>query len=436
MGPTTDTEAMIVENELGLYEGCYVELKNGEIHGPLENDGDRDYPWNPIGKTAPSWTDSGKVWVNPGRKSPWDIVRVLPPKGATAEPQTDPAPVKQGVSEAVLKAAMDAGIRAKPAYEDFVTAIVQAAFAEAGKPVALVERRPVDRTKLLGILMRQFYELSIASPKYERNWGRLIDELIEFFSAAPEAKNESAPGSNAVRKNEGGQSDLEDISPSEYHGITSAEQERLIDKIRLNAEYPRYAPSRLHFYDPKLTDEITASAQGTLGAPSMAVMFIDVPAPDHDELPFIRSMDKLHPALRAFLDAINPTEAPLRAVEMIDSWTINAGYGRPMKPSHQVIVRVDGADIPMWTEDGQPEALSEPVVNLVEPEGWYLDSAMHLHECHQYADQTVVPLPHAEGPWIVLFQKLHNGGCLTHGRGHNLCEAWENAVKAVAERQS
>lgn len=426
-----------MENKLGLYEGCYVELKNGEILGPLENDRDPDYPWNPVNMILPAWTPNGAYWKS-GVAHQFDIVRVLPPKGATSEPQTEPAPVKQGMSEAVLKAAMDAGIRTKPAYEDFVTAIVQAAFAEAGRPIApTLDRREVFNAIREKLVVNHRLIPPATCTELARHAIHALEVISPMiFGHTAEPKNESAPGSDAVRKNEGGQSDLEDISPSEYHGITSAEQERLIDKIRLNAEYPRYAPSRLHFYDPKLTDEITASAQGTLGAPSMAVTFVDVPAPDHDELPFVRSMDKLHPSLRAFLHAINPTATPLRAVEMVDSRTIKAGYGRPMKPSHQVIVRVDGADIPMWTEDGQPEALSEPAVNLVEPEGWYLDSAMHLHEPHRYANQTVALCQCDDGSWMVRFQKLHKGGCLTQGRGHTLHEAWVNAVKAVAERQS
>lgn len=73
------------------------------------------------------------------------------------------------------------------------------------------------------------------------------------------------------------------------------------------------------------------------------------------------------------------------------------------------------------------------VVRLVAPLGWYLLRAAHLHEDHRFAGQKVAPLPHADGPWLVQFQRLQDGGRLTGARGQDLCEAWQKAQKAVFE---
>ncbi|WP_425962633.1 BRCT domain-containing protein [Rhizobium nepotum] len=68
---------------------------------------------------------------------------------------------------------------------------------------------------------------------------------------------------------------------------------------------------------------------------------------------------------------------------------------------------------------------------LVEPEGWYLAECRHEHTAHRFAGQTVTPSDHLGGSWYVDFQRLHNGGMLTGGRGYSLTEAWQNAVNAI-----
>lgn len=70
---------------------------------------------------------------------------------------------------------------------------------------------------------------------------------------------------------------------------------------------------------------------------------------------------------------------------------------------------------------------------LKEPKGWYLERAVHQHEGHRSVDQTVEPLPHANGPWEVRFQIKKGGGLLTTGRGRTLEEAWGKALDAVLQ---
>ncbi|WP_191126165.1 hypothetical protein [Mesorhizobium sp. B2-1-2] len=71
----------------------------------------------------------------------------------------------------------------------------------------------------------------------------------------------------------------------------------------------------------------------------------------------------------------------------------------------------------------------------IEPEGWFLDRANHGHTRIVYNGDKHEPLPHAEGPWTVEFQRLPYGGRLTGARGKTFREAWENACAAVAWRE-
>ncbi|MER9524053.1 hypothetical protein NKI96_10755 [Mesorhizobium sp. M0292] len=68
----------------------------------------------------------------------------------------------------------------------------------------------------------------------------------------------------------------------------------------------------------------------------------------------------------------------------------------------------------------------------VAPEGWFLYSAANEHTRIIYNGDKHEPLPHAEGPWRVAFQRLPHGGRLTDARGRTFREAWDNACAAVA----
>ncbi|MGX7874430.1 hypothetical protein ACVDG5_018210 [Mesorhizobium sp. ORM6] len=72
----------------------------------------------------------------------------------------------------------------------------------------------------------------------------------------------------------------------------------------------------------------------------------------------------------------------------------------------------------------------------VEPEGWFLHSAANEHTRIIYNGDKHKPLPHANGPWKVEFQRLPYGGRLTGARGTTFREAWENACAAVAQREA
>lgn len=64
---------------------------------------------------------------------------------------------------------------------------------------------------------------------------------------------------------------------------------------------------------------------------------------------------------------------------------------------------------------------------LEAPNGWFLYHAKHEHTSITFATDFHEPLPHAEGPWLVGFQKYPKGGRLTEARGHSLEEAWKKA---------
>ena len=70
---------------------------------------------------------------------------------------------------------------------------------------------------------------------------------------------------------------------------------------------------------------------------------------------------------------------------------------------------------------------------LEAPNGWFLYHAKHEHTSIVTTADFHEPLPHAEGPWIVGFQKYPKGGLLTEARGHSLEEAWEKASQRVAQ---
>jgi hypothetical protein len=75
--------------------------------------------------------------------------------------------------------------------------------------------------------------------------------------------------------------------------------------------------------------------------------------------------------------------------------------------------------------------VSDMTYPLEAPNGWFLYKAQHQHTEVRYTTDFHEPLPHAEGPWIVQFQKYPKGGMLTEGRGRSLEEAWKNASEAV-----
>ena len=117
-------------NPLGLYEGCYVILRNGMELGPIEKRPD-------IFSTTAPWQCRGVIWYADGRydihdENDLDVVRVLTFSeiahrlGSIQQADTPTAEI--AIPPHVLAAAREAGLKAVPAYEEFVEAIVRAAF--------------------------------------------------------------------------------------------------------------------------------------------------------------------------------------------------------------------------------------------------------------------------------------------------------------------
>lgn len=79
----------------------------------------------------------------------------------------------------------------------------------------------------------------------------------------------------------------------------------------------------------------------------------DVSAAQSDEggqsATLLRTLDKIHPATRAFLDLLH-SGAPLRAVEQVTAGTIVAEYGYPGNIVKRISVSIGVEDFPLWKE--------------------------------------------------------------------------------------
>ncbi|AEG53160.1 hypothetical protein Sinme_1413 [Sinorhizobium meliloti AK83] len=294
-------------SDLGLYEGCHVQLRNGETKGPLqrEKNAHAKFPWS-VGKH--SWTPTGGYFL--GEADPRDIVSVISTDSIVETPADQ---VTVAIREDVLAAAREAGLKARPAYDEFVSAIVESAFA--AQSVTLAQPVVVDATTgQIGTLAPSLDEIVQTIAAAREEWlsdlcsdedgldrdfiGPAILRLIEG------AQNESAPEIRPSEKTEGGQSDF--------------------------CRFPECDCSMG-----------TAERCGK---------------PKHD--PLFRTLDKLHPAARAFLQAIYP-DAPLRAVEApTDRWW-RVSFGRPAHMvAHfdlEITRRGTGFDtwpkFPLWIEE-------------------------------------------------------------------------------------
>ena len=216
------------------------------------------------------------------------------------------------IPEHVLQAAREAGMRSVPTYDLFVQAVVEAAFEAAGNTVGIAPLRMNLHDDIHKTISRRL-------PDLDEQIAVVVSKLASkvavnaLYGSKP--KNESAPEKAPSEKTEGGQSGRPVCEPPregrDYfveHGIRIPMQ----PKVRPN------------LVDPK---------QG--GEPTQ-----------------FRGLDKLHPALRAFLEAIYPG-APLRAVEFVHDQFLRADYGRPMKPAASIMVTVaHPGRLPMWVDDG------------------------------------------------------------------------------------
>lgn len=179
-----------------MREGAYIELETGEIVGPLKlAKFANSFPWRVPTRGGPPrcWDNEGNA-VAYGRES--DIKRVLSKEegfyvwqredGTFFIKQPDPI-----IPQATIDAAMEAGLRAKPAYEEFVKAIVGAAFANT------------KEDKVAFPLRKDFYnafnsEMNKAFPNMSNDKRFIIAEhmagaALRTIHGKLDPENESAP---------------------------------------------------------------------------------------------------------------------------------------------------------------------------------------------------------------------------------------------------
>lgn len=301
-------------SDLKLHRGCYVQLRDGRIKGPLKYVEHALYPWQVSDSKHDdeSWTENGRTYDGGPSPCHTDIARVLGDheyiKADAGNRLFMVIKNREAVAPGVLKAAMDAGLKAPPTYELFVQAVVEAAFEAVGKrerPVPYqITRQALHAAAMKGLEARR----DMASPNDEVA-EVIVDEMTRLINMAT-SENESAPGSSAVPKTEGGQSGWRNVAA----------------KLNKNRAY----------------GQIVANSR-------MGDQWLKDIEKDVAEKALLRTLDRLHPATKAFLDAIY-LDAPLRAVSFDDERTLIADYGRPRKTVASIVLVIDDGRLPMWIE--------------------------------------------------------------------------------------
>lgn len=214
-------------SELGIYEGCYALLRNGEIVGPLKKDdysGGTLYVWD--GPNGMSWTTAGKIWASK-EESERDIMRVGPRdllKVSAMEASENPpwkTCGKAAIPPHVTQAAMVAGIKADPAYEQFVNAILTAGFKAQYEIefVPMVEQAPIDMDALCEQLARALplpKPLNECSDEMKDKLRKLADAAVSYLDGKTFPKNESE---NRIPDSENPKGGLSDFMPFYEPGL-------------------------------------------------------------------------------------------------------------------------------------------------------------------------------------------------------------------------
>lgn len=203
-------------SELGIYEGCFVRLENGDVIGPM-----RKY-LPPIGPERTLWRCDGEPskswWEENGRhlkqnSAKFDIVELVETvDGIPLEPGRL-GHVRATIPPHVTQAAMDAGIKADPAYEQFVNAILTAGFKAHYEiefaPVG--EQAPIDMDALCEQLARALPSprpLSECSDEMKEKLRKLADAAVSYLGDKAFPKNESENRIPDSEKPKGGLSGL------------------------------------------------------------------------------------------------------------------------------------------------------------------------------------------------------------------------------------
>lgn len=231
-------------SELGIYEGCYVELKDNSVEGPLTNaKWSKNFPWRFAKK---GYVECWKVTGEHHESKLCNIVRVLTlaevAEHTGKHPFAKPEPIEPAVATIpphVLSAAMGAGIKVEPAYEQFVSAILEAGFrAQYGIEFVPVGKKPV--VEITDELLEQiasvfgdkgFYEWSDVGQSKMRGAAECV---IAFCGRSADPKNESANRIQDSERAKGGLSKLPSVADineaiilavkhwNEHHDPTSA----------------------------------------------------------------------------------------------------------------------------------------------------------------------------------------------------------------------
>lgn len=202
-------------SELGIYEGCYALLRNGDVVGSLSKASwSKNYPWRFAKMSVVDcWNENGTHYEHEHK----DIIRVMPKdsvKLMMSKTYGDFSKFgKAAIPPHVTQAAMDAGIRANPAYEQFVNAILTAGFKAQYEIefVPTVEQAPIDMDALCEQLARALplpKPLNECSDEMKDKLRKLADAAVSYLDGKTFPKNESENRIPGSEKPQGGLSAL------------------------------------------------------------------------------------------------------------------------------------------------------------------------------------------------------------------------------------
>lgn len=445
-------------SELGIYEGCYVELRNGDVVGPVTKDHRTRSPYIWDGPKGRCWTAEGKVWnSNDGRE--FDIIRVMPkdaikPMARSKEPHRSMCAT---IPPHVTKAAMDAGIKADPAYEQFVNAILTAGFkAQYGIGfVPVTEQAPIDMDELcerLASALPAPRPLRECSDEMKEKLRKLGDAAVSYLGDKMFPKNESENRIPDSEKPKGGLSGLpfEGVTicftgsmnlPVDTHkGIAEALGAKVSGSVHSNTTLVVFGVNALSKLDKAIEHDLPRMSES--GWLWMAAL-LGYGKPDHVS-PYGKftgkngQSDLRNEIVRVLRDndtirGIGATaDALMEIIERVQ-------VGAPAIPSVRTIDAVIRGAAQVWRQNnpvgGVPPthyiaksvhaAISDvaPVHNagLIPPTGWTLEKETHelINDNWQHTVRLIKGFD--EATWV-------------EGKACTLCDAWENARQAARQQ--